>query len=146
MGWRMKLCPCAQKRKGKNVCQSVSDALYWMCVWPPHPALCPLTPFSIARSACLLQSSSTLSDPVWTLTSCHPNLWLKHRSPCSVSICLWAVTSGFGDAHGCTSTGVRLSVCVFLFFSRLCGCPLSETQAESSWEICTQATGVLKEA
>lgn len=52
-GWN---CVHVRRRKKKYV-QSVSDALM-----VPHPALCPLTPFSIAWSACLLQYSSTLSD------------------------------------------------------------------------------------
>lgn len=64
--------------------------------------------------------------------------------PFGVSVCLSAITSGFGDAFGCTS--MHMNVCAFLCAFRIRGFPLSETQAESSWEICTQATGTLEKA
>lgn len=55
--WTMKLCPCAYRENEKRIMYvSLWVMHYYTCVQPPpHPAPCPLTPFSIAWSTCLLQ-------------------------------------------------------------------------------------------
>lgn len=142
----MKLCPCAwQEREKENV--SVSDDIACACV-TATPCSVPLD--TIFHLVIDLSAAILLSDAfrhIWTPALRHPNLRLKHptshpptTSPHLTLQCLNLLVSNniwfwcsWLHQHSCAPSFV-------CFFLQLCGCPLSETQAESSWEICTQAT------